>query len=73
MKISIPIKEASTLSELRTREGRPTLYQPYFHKLSNGSFNLRLITPHTNLEWIREQARLGNIFIPDEIITAESH
>ena len=72
MKISVPVRKVSTLKEMRlTLQGKLAHFQPYFHRLSDGNFQLRVVTEMSNPEWIEAQAKIGNIYVPEEKLTAE--
>jgi hypothetical protein len=71
MKLIIDIEPAQTIEQMRLREGKLRIYQPYFHKLDNGNFQLRIVTEASNVDWIDTEARKGNIYIPRENISSE--
>lgn len=71
MKIIIDIELARDIGKMRQREGKLLQYQPYFHRLSNGNFQLRVVTEITNENWISIEAQKGNIYIPVEHLVAD--
>src|SRR5690606_13319001 len=71
MNLNIDIKPAHTIGQMRLRDGKLAKYQPYFHRLSNGNFQLRVVTENSNVDWIATEAKKGNIYIPQEHLTAE--
>lgn len=72
MKLELKVKKVSSLKEMRlTTGGALALYQPYFHRLSDGNFQLRVVTDVTNPAWITAQAQQGNIYVPEDKLTAE--
>jgi len=71
MKLIIDIEPISHIGQMRLREGKLIQYQPYFHKLANGNFQLRVVTEHSNADWIDTEAKKGNIYIPLEQLTSE--
>ncbi len=71
MKLIIDIDPARSIEQMRLREGKLIRYQPYFHKLANGNFQLRTVTENSNVDWIKEEAAKGNIYIPREQISSE--
>lgn len=71
MKIIIDIKPAEDIGKMRHRDGKLMQYQPYFHKLSNGNFQLRVVTENSNEAWITTEAQKGNIYIPVEQLVAD--
>lgn len=70
MKLDIKLKKAESLSDfLKKLDGSLALYQPYFHEIQEKKFHLRVITPQSNIEWIKKEIGLGHIWIvPDRII-----
>lgn len=71
MKLIIDIEPIAHIGQMRLREGKLIKYQPYFHKLANGNFQLRIVTEKTNVDWIDSEAKKGNIYIPLEQLTSE--
>lgn len=71
MKLIIDIEPAHTIEQMRLRDGKLAKYQPYFHKLSNGNFQLRVVTENSNVDWIGAEAKKGNIYIPVDQLSAE--
>lgn len=71
MKLIIDIEPAHTIEQMRLRDGKLAKYQPYFHRLSNGNFQLRTVTEHSNVDWIATEAKKGNIYIPLEQLSSE--
>lgn len=71
MKLIIDIKPARSIEQMRLREGRLRIYQPYFHRLSNGNFQLRVVTENSNMDWIAAEARKGNIYITSDELSTE--
>lgn len=71
MKLIIDIQPVHGVGQMRLREGKLAIYQPYFHRLSNGNFQLRVVTEHSNVDWIETEARKGNIYIPLEQLATE--
>lgn len=71
MKLIIDIKPARSIEQMRLREGKLRIYQPYFHRLANGNFQLRAVTEHSNVDWIATEAKKGNIYIPSDELSTE--
>jgi hypothetical protein len=71
MKIILEIQQVREIGQMRLREGKLRLYQPYLHKLANGNFQLRTVTENSNVSWIDFEARKGNIYIPVEDLSTE--
>lgn len=71
MKLIIDIQPVRAIDQMRLREGKLRIYQPYLHKLPNGNFQLRVVTPESNLTWIDTEAKKGNIYIPREDLSTE--
>lgn len=73
MKLLLEITPAPDIGKMRHRDGKLIMYQPYFHKLSNGNFQLRVVTESSNLERISIEAEKGNIYIPlDQLVADKS-
>ncbi len=71
MQLNLEIIPALDIGQMRQKEGKLVPYQPYFHRLSNGNFQLRVVTEHSNVNWIATEAKKGNIYIPLEQLSSE--
>lgn len=71
MLLNLEITPAHHVGQMRQMNGKLVLYQPYFHRLSNGNFQLRIVTELSNEDWINAEARKGNIYIPLDQLTSE--
>jgi hypothetical protein len=73
MKLSVSTKHVTKYTEFLFRNGSMVIYQMYFQKMEDGNFIPRVITPQTNMDWLKKQIIIGRIYLPETIIIAENN
>jgi hypothetical protein len=66
-----PVHSVRELQQLEDGKYVRRIGMPYFQRMPDGGYIFRVVTAHTNGEWLIQKINEGVIYIPEEKVLAE--